>query len=159
MAKPSTSTILPYELLAFLRAPLTKRLISTRQLQLLYLKSAHLVSKRSRKFLLTAIPAVQRQLRWAMLLALLRTYVLFMRRIILDPRTDFEKKLNRHGGWMLLVALRERFKASVRKSVESKPAGGGGVQEFVTPPTSPISSSGGSFCACYSYSVDSEGRC
>jgi len=50
---------------------------------------------------------------------------------------------------MLLVALRERFKARVKKNAESNTGGtGAGVQQdFVTPPTSPAVSisSGGSF--------------
>jgi 4-alpha-glucanotransferase len=137
MPKPSSS-VLQYELLAFLRTILSTSLISTRVLQVLYLRSARLVSKRSQKFLLTAIPAVRRQLRWAMLFALLRAYISFMRRVIMDPRSGFEKSINRNGGWLLLVALRERIKARMKKRAEA---------DFVTPPTSPTMSisSGRSF--------------
>jgi len=145
MPKPSSS-VLPHELLAFLRSPLTKPLVSTRSLQILYLRSAKLVSKRSRKFLITAIPAVRRQLRWAMLFAILRAYISFMRRVILDPRSGFERSINRHGGWMLLVALRERIRARLRHRAEGK-TGGDIDGRFVTPPTSPAASisSGGSY--------------
>ena len=42
---------------------------------------------------------------------------------------------------MLLVALRERFKARVKKSIEGAPGGNAqGPQDFVTPPTSPAGS-------------------
>jgi hypothetical protein len=137
MAKAAASHLLPYELLAFLRTPLTRRLISTRALQI-----SRLISKRSQRYLITGIPAVQRQLRWAVLLALLRGYILFMRRIILDPRSGFERTLNKHGAWVLFMAVREKLKARVRKGVEggSGVNGGGGQQDFVTPPTSPMGS-------------------
>jgi hypothetical protein len=134
MPKPSSS-VLPHELIAFLRSPLTNSIVNTRTLQILYLRSAKLISKRSRKFLLTAIPAVRRQLRWAMLFAILRAYISFMRRVILDPRSGFERSINRHGGWMLLIALRERIRARLRKRAEGVADG-----RFVTPPTSPVGS-------------------
>ncbi|KIW00124.1 uncharacterized protein PV09_08306 [Verruconis gallopava] len=145
----STTSLLPYELLALLRTPLAKPFISTRALQVLYIRSAKLISRRSQKFLLTAIPAVRRQLRWAVLIALLRTYFMFMRRVILDPRSGFERTINKHGGWMLLIALRERIKAKLRSREERKE----GAQDFITPPTSPATSasSGASFASVPDY--------
>lgn len=133
MPKPATA-LLPQELIAFLRNPL----ISTRTLQILYVRSAKLISKRSRKFLITAIPAVRRQLRWAMLFALIRAYMSFMRRVILDPRSGFERSINRSGGWLLLVAIRERVRARLRKRVEGR--ADLNQEGFVTPPTSPATS-------------------
>jgi hypothetical protein len=135
MPKP-TSAVLPRELLTFLRNPL----VSTRTLQILYLRSSKLISKRSQKFLITAIPAVRRQLRWAMLFALLRAYISFMRRVILDPRSGFERSINRNGGWLLLVALRERVRARLRRRAEKKVEGTTTGEGFVTPPTSPATS-------------------
>ena len=57
----------------------------------------------------------------------------------MDPRSGFERSLNRHGGWMLLVALRERFKARVKRSIEGS-GNAREMQDFVTPPTSPAGS-------------------
>ena len=166
MPKSAAYGPFPAELFAFLQRPLTQTLVSPKTLRALYIRSSYLISRRSRKFLLTAIPAVQRQLRWAMLLALLRTYILFMRRIILDPRSGLEKTLNKHGGWLLLVALRERFKATVRKRIgdgtgvdrvkrtddDVGSAGQAGSTGWLTPPMSPVGSisSGDSFSTSHS---------
>lgn len=112
------SNALPYELLASLRNPLASSFLSVRTIQLLYIRSAKIVSKRSSAFLITAIPAVRRQLRWAVLLAFLRAYVAFMKRVIMDPQSMIERSMNKNGGWILLMAVKERIRAQF-KSKES----------------------------------------
>ena len=120
------SAPLPLDMHSFrclsLQLPLPLPLISSRELRRFYGCAFRLINKHYRQFSLIAILQIRKRLRWAVFFAFLRAYVAFWKRVLLSPKTRFEKMVNHNSILLLFAALRGRVFARPQPVTQNAPA-------------------------------------